>query len=147
MKKDWTPKNPLFKEEIIEKLKRQFFMKHIGLYLDRIEPGFVDAHLKIEEHHLQQNLFVHGGVISTLCDVTAGFAAFTLVNEGEGTVTADLKVSYYHPGKGDILYTRGWVEKAGSRLFFCESEVWSKAADKEDLLIAKSSSTMAVIKL
>ena len=55
-------------------------------------------------------------------------------------MTADLQISYLHPGVGQRISAIGWVLKPGRRLHFCEAEVWC-----DDLLIAKASATMAVI--
>ncbi|QKG56050.1 PaaI family thioesterase [Hymenobacter sp. BRD128] len=125
---------------IREKLKRQHFMHLIGADLTRIEPGRVEAELPLGVQHQQQRGFAHGGLVATMADLAAGFAALTLVPEGTGVVTSDLKVSYLHPGVGQRIKAIGWVLKAGRRLHFCEAEVWC-----DDVLIAKASATMAVL--
>ncbi len=125
---------------IREKLKGQHFMHLIGADLTRIEPGRVEAALTLGRQHQQQLGFAHGGLVATLADLAAGFAAVTLVPEGVGVVTADLRVSYLNPGVGAQIKAVGWVLKAGRRLHFCEAEVWC-----DDVLIAKASATMAVV--
>lgn len=141
----FEPMNPHFREVIREKLQRQFFMKLMGFELTQIEPGFVEGRLQIEEKHLQQNYFVHGGVMSTAADIVMGFAAFSLLPEGKGVVTADLRVSYLQPGKGNMLIARGWVNKPGSRLHFCSAEIVVVDAQGNELLCNTASSTMCVI--
>ncbi len=125
---------------IREKLKRQYFMHLIGADLTRIEPGRVEAELALGQQHQQQRGFAHGGLVATMADLAAGFAAITLVPEGVGVVTSDLKVSYLNPGVGQRIKAIGWVLKAGRRLHFCEAEVWC-----DNVLIAKASATMAVL--
>ena len=125
---------------IRRKLVRQHFMHLIGADLTVIALGRVEAELTIAQQHLQQRGFAHGGLIATLADLVAGFAAVTLVPDDFGVVTSDLKISYLHPGVGQQLKAIGWVLKAGRRLHFCEAEVWC-----DGLLIAKASATMAVI--
>ncbi len=115
-------------------------MHLVGADLTRIEPGRVEAELTLGQQHQQQRGFAHGGLIATLADLVAGFAAVTLVSDGVGVVTSDLRVSYLHPGVGERLRAVGWVLKAGRRLHFCEAEVWC-----DELLIAKASATMAVV--
>ena len=124
---------------IRRKLERQHFMHLIGADLTRIEPGRIEATLALGQQHQQQRGFAHGGLVATMADLAAGFAAVTLVPEGVGVVTADLRVSYLHPGIGAQLKAIGWVLKAGRRLHFCEAEVWC-----DGVLIAKASATMAV---
>jgi uncharacterized protein (TIGR00369 family) len=144
-KKGFQAKNPLFKEVILEKIERQFFMKLIGFDLVRIEEGFIEGRLPLEEKHLQQNFFVHGGVMSTVADIVMGFAAFSLVEKGRGVVTADLRVSYLNPGQGVELIAKGWVEKPGSRLHFCSAEIWVVDENGKELQTNTASATMFVI--
>jgi uncharacterized protein (TIGR00369 family) len=125
---------------IRRKLTRQHFMHHIGADLTRIEEGRVEAELRLDQQHQQHTGFAHGGLVATMADLAAGFAAVTLVPEGTGVVTVELKTSYLHPGVGQRLRAVGWVLKAGRRLHFCEAEVWC-----DELLIAKATATMAVV--
>ena len=125
---------------IRRKLIRQHFMHLIGADLTVITPGRVEAEVTMAQQHQQQRGFAHGGLIATLADLVAGFAAVTLIPDNFGLVTSDLKISYLHPGVGQQLKAIGWVLKAGRRLHFCEAEVWC-----DGLLIAKASATMAVI--
>jgi uncharacterized protein (TIGR00369 family) len=124
---------------IRRKLERQNFMHLIGADITRIEPGRIEATLALGEQHQQQRGFAHGGLVATMADLAAGFAAITLVPDGVGVVTAELKVSYLNPGVGTQLKAIGWVLKAGRRLHFCEAEVWC-----DEVLIAKATATMAV---
>ncbi|OUJ74137.1 PaaI family thioesterase [Hymenobacter crusticola] len=125
---------------IRQKLITQRFMHLIGADLTTIEPGRVEAELALEQKHQQHRGFAHGGLVATMADLVAGFAAVTLVPDDYGVVTADLRVSYLHPGVGAKLRAVGWVLKAGRRLHFCEAEVWC-----DDKMIAKASATMAVV--
>ncbi|WP_400190269.1 PaaI family thioesterase [Hymenobacter sp. B81] len=132
---------------IRRKLQRQHFMHLIGADLTRIEPGRVQAELALEQRHQQQRGFAHGGLVATMADLVAGFAAVTLVPDDHGMVTVELKTSYLHPGIGERLVATGWVLKAGRRLHFCEAEVrcFGGQNPAEGLLIAKATATMAVI--
>lgn len=139
-------KNPLFRELIRDKLKAQYLMQHLGIELNRIEAGEVEAVVIARRELQQQNGFLHGGVTATLCDVAAGFAAYSLVNADEVVVTGDLRVSYLNPGDAPLYRAKGWVIKTGAVLHFCESEVWAVYDDGSEKLIAKSSATMVTVK-
>lgn len=125
---------------IRRKLERQHFMHLIGASITRIEPGRIEAELTLGQQHQQQRGFAHGGLVATMADLAAGYAAVTLVPDEVGMVTSDLKVSYLNPGVGTRMRAIGWVLKAGRRLHFCEAEVWC-----DDVLVAKASATMAVV--
>lgn len=136
--------NPEFKSRIEKFLERQYFMKLMGFQLDVIEAGRTEGWLELKQEHQQQTGLVHGGVTATIADIVAGFAAYTVVPEDHHVVTGEIKISYFSPGKGQKLYTKGWVIKQGKKLNFCESEVWCIDND-EKTLIAKATTTMVTI--
>jgi len=138
-------KNPNFKESILHHLERQEFMKHIHCRLTTIEIGYVVAEIDLEKFHQQQIGLVHGGVTATIADVAAGFAGFTLVGPDEHTVTAEIKISYFAKGIGKKLKAIGTVVKPGNNLHFCEAAVYIVDEDGNEKLIAKATTTMAVI--
>ncbi|UII32627.1 PaaI family thioesterase [Fulvivirga ulvae] len=136
--------NPEYKSRVETYLQKQHFMKHIDFTLDIIEEGRTEGWLDIEEIHKQQKGFVHGGVIATLADITAGFAAYTLVPEDHHVVTGEIKVSYFNPGVGQKLHAKGWVIKQGRKMNFCEAEVWCINGETKTM-IAKATTTMVTI--
>lgn len=129
---------------INKKLEGQHFMRHIGFDLTRIDPGYVEGEMLLADFAKQQMGFVHGGITATLADIVAGFAAYTRSPLDKNVVTSSINVMYYHPGKGQRLRAVGRVLKAGSRLHYCESEIFAIDGTAE-LLIARATSTMAVI--
>lgn len=141
----FEPRNPNFKTVIEQKLEGQQLMKRLNIRLSTIEAGYTEATAPFEQMHKQQDGWVHGGLTATMADIVSGFAAYSLVPEGYRVVTADIRTSYFRPGEGDTIWAKGWVAKPGSNFFFCEAEVYMLRGD-DKVLIAKSSSTMAVIK-
>lgn len=142
----FTSKNPDFRETVLQKMEVNHFMHHIGFKVLTIEPGYIEGELIIEHHHQQQFGFVHGGVTSTLSDLVMGFAAYTLVPEGEGTVTSDLHVSYLRPGTGVKVIAKGKVVKPGNLLYYCEADIVSVDANGSETLMARATSTMCAVK-
>lgn len=136
--------NPRYRDYVQLKVSRNRFMKQLGFELTQIAEGQVEGVLTITEMHEQQNGFVHGGVISSLCDMACGFAAYSMVPEGVQVFTVELKVSYLRPGVGEKIIAKGWVLKPGKRFHFCESELYA-LKDGRETLIAKASSTMGVV--
>ena len=136
--------NPDFRQTIEDKLTRQHFMQLMGFEITEILEGRIRGELIVDRQHKQQKGFVHGGVIATMADIVAGFAAVSLVRKGDQVVTAEIKISYYHPGVGNKLFAEGWVEKQGRKLNFCEAEVYEITEGKRKI-IAKATTTMATI--
>jgi len=66
---------------------------------------------------------IHGGAIATLADEALASVAFTAAEEGETTVTADLKVDFLRPARPGRLLARATVRHRTRRLAFCEATV------------------------
>jgi uncharacterized protein (TIGR00369 family) len=136
--------NPNFRQVVLEKLKGQHFMKLFGFELTTIEEGRTEGWLNISTEHKQNTGFLHGGVVATMADIVAGFAASTLVPEGHHVVTGEIKISYLNPGLGEKAHAIGWVLKQGRKMHFCEAEVWCIKGE-ERKLVAKASASMIVV--
>lgn len=120
------------------------FIVEMGYRLERVEPGRVDSHLLVQPRHLQQHGFVHAGVLTTMADHTGGAAASTLIQAGQSVMTAEFKVNFLRPAKGDRLRCTATVLKPGRTLSVTEAEVWSLAGEERKLVV-KGIFTMAVV--
>jgi uncharacterized protein (TIGR00369 family) len=140
----FQPLNPNFKATIKQKLKGQHFMHLIGFDLTRIECGVVEGQMNLENKHLQQFGFVHGGATSSILDITMGFAAYSVVQIEKGVVTANISIDFLNPGDGDKIIAIGEVEKAGNKLVFTHGRVFTEK-DGQRKLIATARSVMAII--
>lgn len=136
--------NPNFKSTIKQKLKGQHFMHLIGFDLNRIECGVVEGQMNLENKHLQQFGFVHGGATSTILDITMGFAAYSVIPIEKGVVTANISIDFLNPGEGDKIIAIGEVEKVGNKLVFTRGRVLTEKDGKRKL-IATARSVMAII--
>jgi uncharacterized protein (TIGR00369 family) len=137
--------NPNYKQTIEAKFEKNNFSHHIGFKLTRIEVGLVEGELLINEIHKQQTGLVHGGVTSTVADIVMGFAAYSLVAEGQGTVTSDLKIAYLRPGLGQKLIARGRVIKPGKLLYYCEADIICTDEFGTETLVARGYATMCAV--
>ena len=141
---EFKPKNINYKERVERHLAKQNFMHHIEFSLDKIEAGYTEGEMKMKPIHYQPDGFAHGGIIASIADIVAGFAAYTLVGADQHVVTGEIKISYFARGEGEILRARGKVIKPGKRVNFCEAEVFSVKGNTEKL-IAKASTSMIII--
>lgn len=142
-------RNPQFEKRVRKFLEGQRFMHLIGFDLQVISEGRTEGWLTLEQKHQQQKGYAHGGLIATLADITAGFAAYTLVPEDHHVVTAEIKVSYFLPAVGQKLHAIGWVLKQGRKINFCEAEIWDvteeEGKEPQRRLIAKATTSMATV--
>lgn len=138
------PRSEKWKEYTEYKIGRNPFHRLLGLKFTSLKPGEVCGELELRQELEQQNGYLHGGVISAVCDMVSGFASYTLAEEGQQVFTVECKVSYFNPGIAEKFYARGWVEKAGRRFHFSAAELYYLKG-QEQVTVAKSSTTMAVI--
>ena len=143
--KKFEARNPQYREYVTLKISRNKFIQALGFEITKVEPGYLEGEMAFKEMHQQQNGWLHGGVTSAMLDVLQGFAAYTLVEEGQQVFTVEAKISYFNPGIANNFYTRGYVVKPGSRFHFCEGEVYYLKEDGTEVTVAKGSSTMAVV--
>ncbi len=137
-------RNPKFKEYVELMISRNKFIKLLGFEIIKIEAGYLEGQLEFKEFHHQQNGWLHGGVTSTILDMVQGFAAYSMVEEGQKVFTVEAKISYFNPGTASMFYSRGGVVIPGKRFHFCEAEVYY-LKDGEEVIVAKGSATMAII--
>lgn len=132
------------KERMEKKIGANKFGSYIGFEYTQVSEGFVEGKIQMREELHQQNGYAHGGLISTLADLVAGFASYTVIDLDQQVLTAEIKVSFFRAGKGETLYARGEVVKKGRRFIFAESEVYSKE-NQQERIIAKATTTMAIV--
>jgi uncharacterized protein (TIGR00369 family) len=88
---------------------------------------------------------VHGGLVCTLLDSVAALALLSMLPQGRGCTSVEIKVNYLKAvrlGSGRLSAT-GTVIKAGSRIAFTEGVVTAASG----AVVATASSTLAVFDL
>jgi uncharacterized protein (TIGR00369 family) len=134
-------------QERIAFLEKDFltgFPSYCGFEVVRIQFGEMDTKLNIRPEHLQQDGFVHAGVLATLADHTAGYASFSTVSEKYRILTIEFKMNYFKPCTGDLVICKAKVINNGKKIKVAESEVFScdKGIEK---LVAKGTFTQMAI--
>jgi len=122
----------------------QGFTAHCGLTPVSLQPGRFVTRVRIRECHLQQDGFVHAGLIATLADHTAGYASYSLVPPNRRILTVEYKINFLAPATGEQLECRARVIKPGTSLLVAESEVYA-ITGSEKRLVAKALLTMAAV--
>jgi len=136
--------NPNFRRKVQEIFDRAAFIEEVGIKVSGIGPGWCETTLKVGPKHLQQDNFVHAGVLATLADHTAGGAAGSVVREEEIVLSVEFKINLLRPATGETLRCRAQLLRAGRTLIVAESEVFARAGDQEKL-VAKATVTLAVV--
>ncbi len=117
------PRNPEYDRVIRESFSKQGIMKHMGAEVGDVAPGRCEIRLPYSDDLSQQHGFFHGGVVGTIADSAGGYAAFSLMEEGDGILTVEYKINLMAPADGELLIARGEIVKAGRTLSVSRAEV------------------------
>ncbi len=115
-------------------------MRHLGGTIVHLAPGEVDIALPFRDEVGQQHGFFHGGIVATILDTACGLAALSLLPDGQGVVTAEFKLNFLAPARGDRVVAQGRVVKSGRLLSVCTGE-----ARVEGRLVALMQATMCAV--
>jgi uncharacterized protein (TIGR00369 family) len=121
-------------------LMRQFipnspFAVHVGLVLERLEPGLASVRMPFHAELASFGETIHGGALSTLADVAAAAAAWSTVEEVSDPrgATAGMTVDFLAAVPGRELIAEARVLRRTSTICFCEVDVTAAGE-----LVAKS---------
>lgn len=120
------------------------FIQYCRFEAEVVKRGFFQSGVRIRECHRQQDGFIHAGVMATMADHTAGYAAFTTVSEEFQILTIEFKVNFLRPAYGDGLVCRSRVIREGNQVIVSESEVFDQRGSDESLS-AKAMVTLMVV--
>jgi uncharacterized protein (TIGR00369 family) len=115
-------------------LAAQGFSVLLGAELQAFEPGRAELSLPIAAKLLQQNGFVHGGVLSYLADNALTYAGGSVL--GTDVLTAEYKINYLRPAKGERLRAVASVVGSGRTQAVCRCDVFVEAGGQWKLCAA-----------
>jgi uncharacterized protein (TIGR00369 family) len=143
----WGKGESLMNKDRLAFLKKDYvqgFPEAIGFEVIRADYGRFESRLKFRPQHCQQDGFVHAGVIATMADHTAGYAAFTTVPETHRILTIEFKINFFKPAIGESIVCRSQVVNNGKTIKVSESEIFSLTRDQEKL-VAKAMVTLIAV--
>jgi uncharacterized protein (TIGR00369 family) len=117
-----TP-DPNFEQKIRDSFPHVGVMRALGGQLVTVAPGLVEIHRPFSEMATQQHGFFHGGIVATIADSASGYAAYTVLEADEEVLSAEFKINFLSPARGEKLIAQGSVIKAGRTLVITESVV------------------------
>ena len=135
----FTPKDKGYKAKVKESFDRQKFMGLIKAKLFKIEPGFCEIHIPYNHTITQQHSFFHAGIVGTIADNSAGYAAFSLMDKNSSILTVEFKLNLISPADGELLIGRSHVLKYGKTLTICRSDVFIVKSGVQKLCAASQS--------
>src|SRR5882724_2162747 len=136
-----NPLNPSFARDVADSFARQPIMKLLGAGLSLVEPGVVEIALPYRADLLQQDGYLHAGIISTIADSACGYAAYTLMPAGSNVLSVEFKVNLLRPAQGEAFVARAEIIKAGRTLTVVRADVFALTGD-DKVLVATMQGTM-----
>lgn len=133
---EFTPQDKDFELRVKESFARQNFMEHLGAELKTIQPGYCEIQVPFKKELTQQHGFFHAGVVGTLADNAAGYAAYSLMGAHSSILTVEYKVNLMAPADGDLLIAKSTVLKYGKTLTICRTDVFVNKNGLEKLCAA-----------
>ncbi len=113
-----------YKNRVSDSFAQQKFMEFIGARIVNLDEGFCHLELPYRDELTQQNKFFHAGVVGTLADTAAGYAAYSMFKPDESVLSVEYKVNLLAPAKGDLLAAKAKIIKHGRTLTVCNVEVF-----------------------
>lgn len=127
----FSPPDPHYERRVRGSFARQRVMAWIGAQLTRLGPGACEITLPHKPELTQQHGYIHGGIIGTIGDSAAGYAAYTLMPHDASVLTVEYKMNILAPGDGEALIARGEVIRAGRSLVVARADVYAVKAGRE----------------
>ena len=84
---------------------------------------------------------IQGGLVTAILDSAMGGACWTVLNNDEVFLTADLRVEFFRPTRPGPLRATGHVVRKASRVVFCSAELF----DSEGTTLAASRCTQVLL--
>ena len=115
-------------------LDAQPFSKLLGARITEFEHGRAVLEVEAREDLLQQNGYLHGGVLSYAADNSLTFAGGSIL--GANVLTGGFAIEYLRPAIGRVLSARAHVVESTRRRALCRCELVMVDDDGEKVVAA-----------
>lgn len=113
----------------------------LGMEFTHLAPDRVEATLNVRQDHKQPWGIVHGGAVMTLADTVAGAGAYMNLEQGQETVTVELKINLVGAVRDGTIRAEALPLHRGRT-----TSIWeTRLTDDSGKLVAVSLSTHLVL--
>ncbi len=140
-----VPQDPDFEARVRQSFAKQRVMETIGARLVRVAPGEVDIELPFREDLTQQHGFLHAGMVGTVLDSAAGYAAATLMPAAAEVLSIEFKVNLLAPARGERIIARARVVRAGRTITVCTADAFAVQDGAERHVSTMTATMMTII--
>ena len=107
------------------------FNYHNGIKLAELRDNFASCRVELTPDTINSQGMAHGGIIFSICDVAAGFAAASIDRR---CVTQAANIYFLRPAQGEYLIAKAEPIKIGKTVSVIESKVF----DDQERLVAEA---------
>ncbi len=107
--------NQLFQSELLE-----------------LEKGIVSIKVPRLSFSTRKAGMFNGAVISSLVDISSGFAAAAFYEDDAYVVTVELKVNFLQPAMGNAIISKSRVIRGGKKISVVQTDIYSPSANGEE---------------
>lgn len=113
----------------------------LGLHYTERGQGRARCEIEVDDSYFNPGRVAHGGVVFILADSAMGAAVHTLLEPGQRTVTAEIKINYLAPVTHGRIIASATVVNKRKRLAVVTAEVY----DEQGALVGLAQGTFAII--
>jgi uncharacterized protein (TIGR00369 family) len=118
-------------DDVVARLHAAFaqvpYARLLGIEIVRLAAGEAVLSMRVRPELTRMEGILHGGALASLMDSASAFAVLTLLEAGEQTVTVDLALHFLRPVSEGLVEARGYVLRAGRRVFTVSIEATDDA--------------------
>lgn len=145
METGFKPADAGFEQRVRDNFARQRVMALLGAELAAVGPGTCTVSVSYRAELTQQDGFFHAGIIATVADTAAGYAAFSLMPADAAVLSIEFKQNMMAPAVGDTLIARALVDRPGRTVTVVTAEVFA-VKDGVEKKVAKMQATMMCVR-
>ena len=109
-------------------LEGSAYTRQMGTRLRHFEAGREEIELDLRPELTQHHGQAHGAVLGYLADTVSAWAAASVAGD---VVTAEYKINFLAAARGEVLWARGEVLKAGKRQVIVRADVYAHSRGME----------------
>jgi uncharacterized protein (TIGR00369 family) len=117
------------------------YTRSMGTRLRSFAAGVVEIELDLRPDLTQHHGQAHGAVLGYLADTVSAWAAASVAGD---VVTAEYKLNFLTAARGELLWARGEVLKAGRRQVIVRADVYATGGG-QDTHVATALATIAPV--
>jgi uncharacterized protein (TIGR00369 family) len=143
----FTPGQRFEAQRAIEPDQGRGIWSHLGWRRTLLEPGRSEFEWEATTDHAfptaNGGWIVHGGMVTALLDSAMGAATWSLLNNNEVFLTADLRTEFYRPTLVGLVRATGWVVHKTRKISFAAAELF----DASGVKLASCRATNAILEI